>query len=129
MPGIAGDIINGVVNVTTAIVSGVAQKRALERGQEESRKLHEAEMAESKATRLSNERLARANLSLERKALKQSGKLAKEELALKRSELGMVQEQNARTAFRNQVSNLTGLYKQSEELRDLMIHRIKGLRG
>ena len=122
MSGIAASVILGLVEVGAQLISGYQQNKALVEGQEEARALNENQLAESRAARRSSEALQRSQLSLSRKSLEESTRL-------KERELNMLQDQQAREAFRDQVSNLTQVMDKNENLKDLFLTRLKGLRN
>ena len=126
---IAATVINGLVNLTTGIISGVQSSRQISAAQEEARKLNESQMAENKAARLANERLSAMQIGLQSKQLKENTRLTEAQLALNREELGLQREQIARGSLRDHYSRLTSILEGNEQLKSLYINRFKGLRN
>lgn len=126
---IAATIIDGIVDLTTGIISGVQSSRQISSAQKEARELNERQMAESKAARLANERLSAMQLGIQSKQLTENTRLTEAQLALNREELGLQREGIARTSFRDQYSRLTSILEGNEQLKSLYINRLKGLRN
>jgi len=120
--GIAASIILGLVEAGTALFSGYQQREIMKESQDEARELNERQIEENRETRESQERIQKRSLALQRKQLRENTRLREEEL-------GMLQEQNARKSFRDQVTRLTSILEGNEGLKSLYINRLKGLRN
>ena len=111
MSTIATEIIRGLIGVGTTLIGGKLQRDIIEEGQEEARELYER-----------GERTTRKQIREQKRQFDIS-------TGLKERELGMLQEQQARSSFRDQVSRLTQVIDKNEALSNLFINRLRGLRG
>jgi hypothetical protein len=121
MSGVA-EIILGLVEAGTTLLGSYWQNEAIDESQEEARLLNERQIAESIATRKSQEKISKEQLRLQKKQLAESTRLTEKQLA-------MEQEQVAHTRFRDQVSRLTSVLEGNENLKNLYINRLKSLRN
>jgi len=119
---IAAAIISGLIGVGTEVVSGSMQSREIEKGRRESKEMYLGEFEEAKRARISKEKLEKRKIREGRRQFDVSTKL-------KERELGMYQEQEAHTRFRDQVSRLTQVVNKNAQLENLFINRLAGLRG
>ena len=126
---IAATVIEGIVNLTTGIISGVQSSRQISSAQKEARELNERQIAESRAARLANERLSAMQLGIQSKQLSENTRLSEAQLALNREALGLEREGIARTSLGDQYSRLTSILEGNEQLKSLYINRLKGLRN
>lgn len=110
-----------VAGIGTAIGTGIANKRALDRGQEESKEMYLGELAEGRATRRAQERLKKSELKEYRRQFDLSYGLKQEELGMKRQEM-------ASNAFHDQVSRLQNILGKNEQLKNVYMNRLRGLR-
>ena len=119
---IAAAVITGIAGIASTLIGGGLQMRTLERGEEAAKEQYRGELAES--TRRFN-----LEAGLTRQNLTEQKRQFNETLGLKQTELAMTKNEYARKAFREQVKNLTGILDKNEQLKDLYINRLKGLRN
>lgn len=119
---IAATIILGLVQAGTSIYSGYKQQQALDVGEGLARREKLADLALRKEERLSAEKLARDQMRQNQRQFEAGLELSKEQLA-------ETKNVNARTAFRNQFTNLTGILDKNEQLKNLYTSRLKALRN
>ena len=122
MSAIAAEIILGLVEAGASLISSGIQSKQINDSQKEARELNEMQMAETKAARLANERLGRAQLALQSRQLAENTRLTEKQL-------GIEQELNARKSFRDQVTRLTSILESNEGLKSLYINRLRSLRS
>lgn len=120
--GIAAAIISGLIGIGTTVIGGKMQKQAIEEGQREARGLRLEDIEEQRKRDLRSERLTLRQIGEQKRQFDISTRL-------KEQELGMLQEKQARTSFRDQVSRLTQVIDKNEALNNLFINRLRGLRG
>jgi 5-bromo-4-chloroindolyl phosphate hydrolysis protein len=126
---IAAAVITGIAGIASTLIGGGLQMRTLKRGEAAAKEQYQGELAES-ARRFNLEAgLSRQSLSLQRQNLAEEKRQFNESLGLKQTELAMTKNEYARNAFREQVKNLTGILDKNEQLKDLYINRLKGLRN
>ena len=122
MPGIAATVILGLVTIGTEIFKGKVQSNILKRGEAASKEQYSGELAQRKAELKSAEKLTRDQM-------RQANRQFEENMALNREQLALTKSENAHQALRNQYSNLTNILSKNENLKNLVINRIKGLRN
>jgi len=119
---LAAAIISAIGAIGGSIATGFAQKKALDRGEKASRQIYQTELAESRAERISSEKLSRAQLAEQKRQFNVSAGIQKQALGLELQ--GMASD-----AFHNQVSRLTQILNKNENLKNLYVGRVNGLRG
>lgn len=119
--GIAAAIIGAIGAIGGSVISGVMQNKALDKGQEESRQMYLTDLSESRATRRTQEKLTRQQMRESKRQFDLS-------YGLQREQLGMQKQEMASDAFHNQVSRLTQIMGQNEQLKNVYLNRLKGLR-
>lgn len=120
--GIASEIILGLVEVGGSLLGSYLQSETLSESQEEARRLNQQQIGLQVQQMKSQEKISKEQLRLQKKQLAEQTRLTEEQLA-------MQQEQNARQSFRDQVSRLTTIVDKNENLKNLYLNRLKGLRS
>ena len=117
-------IIDGIISALTAgtaLYSAYQQSKILEEGQDESRRMFYADLARQKQSDKSREKLAKEQLITSRKQFKDT-------MAFNREQLGVQKSEYAHGALRNVAQKLTGIMGKNEQLKNLYINRLSGLR-
>lgn len=122
MSAIAALVIEGLIGVGTALISGSAQKNALNKGEALSREQYAGELAQRNRELAQQKSLTMANIRENRRQFNESLMLNKEQLAATKNEY-------AHNAFREHATSLTGILDKNESLKSLYLNRMKGLRG
>lgn len=112
---IAASIISGIIGAATSSSSAKAQSKVLKEGQDESRILNEKQMKESK-------RQFNTQMAFGREQFEEGKKQFDETMATNK-------EQTAYQRFQNRFDRFGQLMNQNENLKNLFINRISGLRG
>ena len=117
-----GTIIAAIIGAGIAIYSGVKSSNEMDKAQRESRDIAGRQEAQQKKEFAANLRIRNAELA-------QSAANTAENARQFNIEAGRAQENDAYTKFENQFQKLAGYMSKNQELEDLFINRLKGLRG
>jgi hypothetical protein len=108
-------IISGIISATTAIVSGVSQKRALGRAEAKESAMYDVDTK-------TEEKRYQTSLKMSKDAIREDKRRYEEEKA-------MTLEGRSYNRFQEQSQKMASLFNQNEQLKDLYINRLRGLRG
>lgn len=117
---IAAEIIKGIFNVGSSMITGKTQSDILDIGQEEDREKWRTELEYAKKQNKKSEAITRKQLAENKRQFDLSYDLSREGLAMQRESI-------ARDSFRDQVSRLTGVLEKNEQLKNLYTNRLAGL--
>lgn len=126
---IAAAVITGIGALASTIIGGSMQMHQINRGEEAAKEQYLGELGESKRRFGIETGLQRQSLALQSRSLSEQRRQFNESLGLKKEELATAKNEYARKAFRDQFSMLTNILDKNEQLKNLYINRLSGLRG
>jgi hypothetical protein len=122
MSMVAAAVITALGSAVVAGISGGLQSKALKEGQEESRRMYYGDLS------LQKQQLARQE-KLTRDQMKQNDRQFRQSLSLQKEQLGVQKNEYAHNAFRQQTEKLSTVMDKNEQLKNLFMNRLAGLRN
>jgi hypothetical protein len=119
---VAGAAIGAGGGIAATLIGGIIQSRTLRRGEEAAKEQSLLDLRQrNRELSVSNKQFNRS-LAETKRQFDLSAELKKEELAVTKNEY-------AHNAFRERVKSLTGILDKNEQLKNLYINRLSGLRN